>query len=105
MQQVGSQPQTHEVIYPGADLSPVESLVIVYGLDLALLVAVILVGLMQWARYRWRARTWRSTLRESEPLAEGDTVLRGTVEHAAGSAVAVRVGRRLGTSTGTSTGT
>ena len=91
MQQEGSKPQALGTISQWSALGPVASQVLVLGLDLALPLAVMVVGLVQWGRYRWRASVWRATLREDEPLGEGDTVLRGRVEHATGSARAVRV--------------
>ncbi len=91
MQQERSEPQTHETIVPGMDLNPVESLVTVFGLGLALPLVMILVALVAWSRARWRARAWRASQGEGEVLVEGDVVLQGTVEHAAGSSVAVRV--------------
>jgi hypothetical protein len=77
------------VIYPDEHLTPVLSLVVAYGLGLAVPLTLALVVLGRWAGERVAAARARASEHSDVPLRDGRSVIRGKVEFARGAPYAV----------------
>lgn len=79
------------VVYPESHTPPVPSLIASYGVCGVLPLALASLAALSWIRDRLRARRARAAVESTAPAADGQTVVRGTVELAQGAAHAVRV--------------
>ena len=89
MQPKHSETQSPHTFY-GSD-GPVSSMVSVFGSFLLIPLLIMLIASIKFGRNWWRARFWKTALRNGQTPTQGDCAVQGTVQLGKDSARAVRV--------------